>query len=260
MSARRGFALLAVLWVITALAAIVGLGVGATRLGQYGADNRIQLERGRWAAEACLSIVEARWVAHRLADTATIDLGRTTACKWRLNDPTARLNVNTAPVGVLAAAVRAAGIAPADVDSLVAHRPYQDTAQVRAVLGADTALLPLLTVDGPGAVNLNRAAPVVLSALPGIGAEAVERVMEYTRLGRPLTSLDEVVSVTPGGREELLVHYAELSSLITFAAPQLVITATGWVGEDGPTGLHATAEELVVPLPERLAVIRRRAW
>lgn len=261
MSGRRGFALLAVLWVVVALAGLVGLGVGAMRVGAFGFANRLTLERGRWAADACLAIAEARWVHHRMADSATIDLGRTTHCQWRSEDPTARLNVNTTPAPILLSAAQEVGVPAARVESLLAHRPYEDTARVRAVLQCDSSFLALLTIDGPGVVNVNVAPRAVLLALPGLGSEAAERLAEEARLGRAVTSLDQLVSLTPGERSALLAHYADLAALLTFSAPERVMTATGWVGDDGPPrGLHATVEELVVPLPDRLAVIRRRLW
>src|SRR5438874_2686509 len=92
---RRGFALIAVLWVLTALTAVVGLSLAATRLGQQVTGNRVTLTRGRWAAEACLAITQARWNQEKLGDTTTIDLGRETRCVWEVRDPTASLNVNT---------------------------------------------------------------------------------------------------------------------------------------------------------------------
>ncbi|HKV43578.1 MAG TPA: helix-hairpin-helix domain-containing protein [bacterium] len=250
---RGGFALLAVLWVIAALAGIVGLGVGLMRVESLGSSNRLRLERARWSAEACLAIAQARWVEHSMPDTATIDLGRTTACRWRVDDPTARVNANTAPAAMLVSL----GLPVAVAESLVAHRPYQDTAELRSRLGPDSGLESLLTVDGPGTVDLNAASPAVLRAIPGVGSEAAERLAEFVRLGRPVSSLDQLVSVATGERSALLAHYADLSSLVTFAPAQLVITATGQVGGEEP---HATVEELVVPLPDRLAVIRRRLW
>lgn len=259
MTARRGFALLAVLWVIAALSALVGLGLGALRVGAGASANRLELMRGQWAADACLAIAQARWVGHRLSDTATIALGRETSCAWRVEDPTARLNVNTAPREVLAALALERRVIPSVMDSLVLHRPFQDTAQVRAIVGPDGALVGDLTVDGPGTIDLNRASPEIIEALPGLRAEAAEQLAEHRRLGRPVTGLDQLVSALPGSRPALLAHYADLSALVTFAPPQFLITATGWVGGGG-TALHATIEELVVPLPDRLAVIRRRLW
>ncbi|HKV69640.1 MAG TPA: hypothetical protein VJN62_00220 [Gemmatimonadales bacterium] len=258
---RRGFALLAVLWVIVALSAIVGLGVGAVRLGQMTSANRVFLTRGRWAAEACLAIAETRSSAHRLGDTATVDLGRVTHCAWRVDDPTARLNVNTTPVSVLEQLADQLGVPPALMDTLVLHRPYQDTAQVRVVLTPDPRPLPFLTTDGPGTINANAASAAVLHVIPGLGPQAVEALAEARRLGQPIRSLDQLVSAAPGDRPALLGHYADLAALLTFSPPQLLVTATGWVeGVGGPDGLHATIDELVVPLPDRLAVIRRRMW
>lgn len=249
---RRGFALLAVLWVIATLAGIVGLGVGLMRVDSFGSLNRLRLERARWGAEACLAIAQAKWVDHRMTDSATIDLGRTITCHWQVDDPTARLNVNTVPATMLVPA----GLSPAMADSLVAHRPYQDTAQLRA-LTPDSWPIDILTTDGPGTIDVNTAPPAVVKAIPGLGPEAAERLAEYRRLGRPVSSLDQLVSVTPGARSNLLAHYSDLSALVTFAPVQLLITATGEVGNEEP---HATIEELVVPLPDRLAVIRRRLW
>src|SRR4029077_2023240 len=109
MTGRRGFALLAVLWVVAALTAIVGLGLGALRIGAQGSANRLQLTRGRWAAVACLAIAEARWAKRRFTDTGTVNLGRQTRCTWRSDDPTARVNVNTATPTLLRAVARQVG-------------------------------------------------------------------------------------------------------------------------------------------------------
>ena len=71
-------------------------------------------------------------------------------------------------------------------------------------------------------------------------------------------SLDELAGLlAPGGRETLLARYADLARLATFAAPQLKITAEGSISGEPP---RATITIIVVPLPERLAVIRRQMW
>ena len=253
--------MLAVLWVLVALSAVVGLGVGAVRLGQTTSANRVFLIRGRWAAEACLAVAEARWAAHRLGDTATVDLGRETRCAWRVDDPTARVNVNTTSATLLHAVAQLQGVAASTIDTILAHRPYPDTAAVRVALGPDSACLALFTTDGPGMINANAAVPAVLQGIPGMGPQTVEVLAEARRLGRPIASLDQLLGAVPGDRPALLGHYADLAAILTFSPPQLLLTATGWVdGGGGPDGLHATIEELVVPLPDRLAVIRRRMW
>jgi len=245
---ERGFALLTVLWLITALSAVVGVALATTRLGQRTTLNRITLTRGRWAAEACLAIVQARWTQQRLADTATIDLGRGVQCDWRIEDPTARVNVNTVEQEVLDRVTR-------NADSIVARRRLRLLADLSEVPGLDPALV---TIDGPGTINLAAAPREVLQALPGLSPEAVERLLARRALGRPVGSLDELAGLlSPGGREALLARYADLARIVTFTAPQLKITATGGIGREPP---RATIAILVVPLPERLAVIRRQMW
>jgi DNA uptake protein ComE-like DNA-binding protein len=246
----RGFALIAVLWLIAALAAVVGLSLAAGRLGALASHNRVVLARGRWAAEACLAIAQARWAEHRLVDTTTIDLGRTTACSWRVEDPTAKLNVNTASRQELAQLL--------GVDSLPVGEPVTDLGALRRLPDWDSAWTPILTVDGPGTVNASSAHASVLAVLPGITPEAVEAIVTRRAFGRPVTSLDVLAAeLSPHARATLLASYADLAREITFSPPQLIVTADGWVGSkaDAP---HAAIQVLVVPLPERLAVIRRR--
>jgi len=248
---HRGFALLATLWLIVALATVVGLALASGRLGALASRNRVVLTRGRWAAEACLAIVQARWAEHRLTDTATIDLGRTTACSWSVEDPTAKINVNTASRQEL---VQLLGLP----DSLTLREPVTDVDELRRVPGWDSAWMSVLTVDGPGTVNASSATASVLGVLPGMTPEAVEAVVSRREFGRPLTNLDALAgALSAHARATLLASYADLAREITFTAPQLIVTADGWVGSkvEAP---HATVQVLVVPLPERLAVIRRR--
>lgn len=265
VASRRGFALIAILWVLTALAVVVGIVLGATHLGTLTTRNRVILARGRWAAEACLAIAQARWVERRLADADTIDLGRGTRCAWRLEDPTAKLNVNTADREVLNRLVTALGDRRTASDSflgqLLATRraaPFTDEGQLAALTGFDPRSIHHLTVDGPGTVNAFAASVHVLAALPGMTPEAVERLASRRALGLPITSLDALAAqLSASARAALLGSYAELARQLTFSAPELVVTTEGWV-EGHEDGLRATIEVVVVPLPTRLAVVRRR--
>lgn len=245
MSGRRGFALLTVLWLIAALSAAVGLGLATTRLGQRTSFNRIVLSRARWAAEACLQIAAARWGAHELRDTGTVNLGRGTKCSWQVSDPGSRINVNSAPPDVLERLLDSATARQA-----IARRPF---ASVEQVDGTD-----LITVDGPGSVNLSSAPVRVMLALPGMTPEAAERILARRELGRPVTSLDELVGLlSPSARAALLEQYATLAAFASFAPGNLLIAAEGWVEGHGP---RAVIEILCVPLPDRLAIVRRRMW
>lgn len=262
---RRGFALIAVLWIVAALTGIMGLATAAARIGQQATINRLALTRGRWAADACLAVAQARWEQRRLEDADTVDLGRRTRCAWRVSDPTALLNVNVARLEIMVNALGGGAAARAAVDSIVRLRsagPITDLAQLADVPGLDSAARSVLTVDGPGSINANVASARVLGAVPGISPEVLARLDERRQLGRPVTGLDALVGdVSPVARAELLAHYADLARTLVFARPLLVVEARGWVeGFGGPQGLHATMEVLAVPLPNRLAIVRRRMW
>ncbi len=261
---KGGFALLAVLWTITALAAVVGLVMASTRLGQQTTVNRILLARGRWAAEACLAIAQARWTQGKIGDTATIDLGRETRCAWRLEDPTAGINVNTAERETLSAVSRQLSAGDSFVVHLLGrrrHNHFFDVSELASLPGYDRRLAPFMTVDGPGTINVSAAAGPVLAALPGMTPEAVERVLMRRAAGRPIASLDDLLADVSGpARAALLARYPDLARLVTFTSPQLRLTGLGWVATSGRDSLRATVELVVVPLPERLAVIRRRMW
>ncbi|MGH2728528.1 MAG: hypothetical protein ACRDKS_16280 [Actinomycetota bacterium] len=254
---ERGFALITVLWLITALAALVGHSIGATRLGNQATTNRIVLARGRWAAEACQAIVQARWAQHHLADTATIDLGRGVRCSWSVDDPSSRIDINAADPEVL----RALGLREGFVLALLAHRRearIEDLGQIIELPGFDSGLVNLSTAQGSGSVNLSSAPRRVLLALPGLTTEAVERILYRRIVGRPLTSIDALAAeLSPPARVTLMRRYADLVRLATFRAPRLVVRAEGWVEGFVP---RATIEHIIVPLPDRLAVVGRRMW
>jgi type II secretory pathway component PulK len=253
----RGFALITVLWLIAVLGTLVGLSMATTRLGNQTTTNRIALTRGRWAAEACFAIAQARWVQGKLGDTASVDLGRGTHCRRAVEDPTTRINFNTVDEEVL----HALGASDAFIDALVERRRealLDDIGQLAELPGWDTSLASVGTVVGPGSINLFAAPRRVLSALPGLNPEAVDRILHRRGVGRGFASLDALAAdLSPPARAALLARYADLARLATFTAPLLVVRAQGWVEGQAP---EASIESLVVPLPERLAVVRRRMW
>lgn len=260
---RRGFALLAVLWMLAAVTAAIGGTLAVVRVGEQATANRLVLVRGRWAAEACLAIASARWGTAGWAATDTVDLGRGTRCLWKADDPTARLNLNLADRAMLLRFLNRAGVpeqpALRVVNGLLALRRQGPIPSVDAVaMLLPGRLLMYLTTDGPGVVNAAAAAAPVLAALPGMTDEAVEVLVRRRMAGRPVTSLEALAAaLTPPARAALLSAYADLARLLVFSAPQLQLTAQGWVASRGDHP-RATIELLVVPLPARLAVVRRR--
>lgn len=262
---RSGFALIAVLWTIALIGAVTGAGIGAVRIGDRTTANRAGLLRGRWAAEACLAIAAARWGGERFRSADTVGLGRTTTCHWWLDDPTSRLNVNRVSREILGRFLARLSLAPdsaaAFLDAVMARRgqaPFDAITELAALAGFDGSILPFLTVDGPGTLNAASAESAVLLALPGMTTEAVDRLIGARTGGQPIGDIDALIgALSPAGQKALVSVYAELSLLLTFSPARFVLTAQGYVGSATPAP-RATVELLVMPLPDRLAVLRRR--
>jgi len=257
---RRGFALLAVLWVLTALAAITGVGMMVTRLGSEATRNRVLLARAEWAREACGEILQARFATDpttRKIDS--IDLGRGTWCSASITDPSAQINVNTADREALALLLTQLHESSQLADTIIAEREVRAIYNLAQVHGIDSArasrLAPFLTTRGTGVVNINAAPPAVLAALPGLSAEAVRVIADRQYARHPVASADELSgALSTSSRELLLNNYAEFVRVAVFSAPQLVAALVGGVRN---TPIVSRATLTVVPVPGRLAVIRR---
>ena len=279
---RRGFALLAVLWVLTALVVLAGAGFAVARTGSLTTRNRVLLARAGWAREACVEILLARYAqdaAIRRLDP--VDLGRGSWCAAALEDPAARLNPNLAVRDALLTLLSTVchrrsvdSLADAlldwrDPDTLArpygvetgANRngPLADVAELRYVPGFDSALVArlsaFLTTRGTGVINVNAAPREVLATLPGITEEAILALLGRRLSGRPIQNADELAAlVSRSARSALLANYPEFVRAATFAPAQLVAQVEG--GVRGTT-IVAQATLTLVPVPGRLAVIRR---
>ncbi len=256
---RRGFALLAVLWVLTALTALAGAGVLSARLGSETTRNRVLLARAEWAREACGEILQARFAADpTVRAIPTVDLGRGTWCRASLDDPAARLNLNTADREALTRLFSEIGVPRAVADSVFALRRREMIYDVMAIPGVDsvlaTRLAGFVTTRGTGVVNVTAAPPEVLRLLPGVTEETV-LVLMGRRSVRPFQNADEVAgALSPSSRRTLLEGYAEFVRATVFQPPQLIATLEGGVRG---TPIVARATLTMVPVPGRLAVIRR---
>jgi type II secretory pathway component PulK len=256
---RHGFALLAVLWVLTALTALTGAGLLVARLGTETTRNRILLARAEWAREACGEILSARFAGDPTTrKLEPIDLGRGTWCRASLDDPAARLNLNTADREALAHLFKAMGMQPALAESVIVRRTRGTLYDVRQVPGVDSAvvahLTPFVTVRGTGVVNVNAAPREVLGTLPGMTKEGVVLVTNRRGL-RPVHSADELAGLlSRSSRTVFLGSYAEFVRAAVFDPPQLIATIEGGVRG---TPIVARATLTTVPVPGRLAVIRR---
>jgi len=279
---QRGFALLAVLWTLTAVSVLAGAVMTVARLGSTTTRNRVLLARAGWAREACVEILQARYaqdVSVRRLDS--VDLGRGTWCAASLEDPAVKVNLNLADRSVLVTVLRAVLPRSAPVDSLVdalldwrdpdrEPRPFGDEpgtarngpladvwelAYVRGFTDSLVArLVPFLTRRGTGAINVNAAPPEVLAALPGMSEEAIRMVIMH-RGATPLPNADVLAGLlSSSARRALLANYPEFVRSAVFAAPQLVGTVIGRVRG---TPITARVTLTMVPVAGRLAVIKR---
>jgi hypothetical protein len=263
---RSGFALLAALWLIVALAVLGAVGIESARTGSLVTRNRVLLARAEWARAACAEILLARYAANPATRAVPpVDLGRRTWCRATVEDPAARLDLNAAPreaVAQVVCATRAGSCPDSLIDAVVSARagsPLLDPRQLLELPGWDSALVvrlaPFVTTRGTGVINVTSAPAAVLVTLPGFGQEAVFLAVSRQTAGAPLRSLDELAaSLSPSGRRAVLAHYAELARVVTFAPPRLVVTVEGGVRG---TPIVARGVLMAVPTPQRLAVIRR---
>jgi general secretion pathway protein K len=279
---RRGFALLAVLWTLTAVTILTGAAITVAWLGSATTRNRISLARAAWAREACGEILQARYAQDASIHALdSVDLGRGTWCTASLEDPSVKLNVNLADrqqlMAVLQTVVHRSRAVDSLLDALLDWRdpdavprpvgdessgnrngPLAEVDELRYVRGFTEALVaslaPFLTMRGTGAINVNAAPPEVLAALPGITEETV-RLMTMHRGRTPLPNADALAGLlSPGARATLLASYPDFVRAAVFAPQQLVGVVTGGVRG---TPITARVTLTMVPVAGRLAVIRR---
>lgn len=279
---RRGFALLAVLWTLTAVTVFTGAVMTAAALGSATTRNRVWLTRAAWAREACVEILEARYAQDAsVRRIDSVDLGRGTWCRATLEDPSTKLNLNLADRTALVTVLQSVLRRPTAVDSLVdalldwrdpdtvprpfgeesarnRNGPLADLWELRSVRGFTDSLVeslrPFLTTRGTGVINVNAAPREVLSALPGMTEEGVAVLMMH-RGGAPISGADVLAGLlSPDARAALLPSYPEFVRAAAFTAPQFIAVVEGSVRG---TPLVARVTLTLVPVPGRLAVIRR---
>jgi len=279
---RRGFALLAVLWTLTAITMLTGAAMVVARLGSTTTRNRVLLTRAGWAREACTEILQARYAQDPFVRRLdSVDLGRNTWCSAALEDPSMKLNLNLSYRAALVTVLQSVVHPSTRVDSLVdALLDWRDPDAIPRLFGDESSgsrngplaevwelhyvrgftdslvgsLARFLTTRGTGAINVNAAPPEVLATLPGTTEETVRMLIMHRR-ETPIPNADVLAGLlSPSARRALLASYPEFVRSAVFTAPQLVGTVTG--GVHG-TRLVARVTLTMVPVAGRLAVIRR---
>lgn len=244
MSARRGFALIAVLWIVIAATALAMAAHAVARQALDGSRNRAALHRARWRAADCLeraraTIGESLTVnAAQFADAAQsetpphVGLGATpyswrsidkallgsrlfpaAGCAVRVEAVGSRIDVNTADEELLDALFAALRVPSARADSLVdALLDWRDADDMERPLGAERAWYAgeqrLLPRNGPIAANqelrLVRGLEVLTAIDSVLGVEPGRISLESAPL--------RVLSALPGFGSELVGRIAELRS------------------------------------------------
>jgi len=302
---RDGFALLASLWILVGVTALVLAVALAGREATHAAHNRVALARARWRAADCLeraraAIADAIAPAEQRASAepaagwggADRAVGSSPLvpeqCELRVRAAGTRVDVNTADVETLSRFFHAAGLAAFAADSLAdavadwrddddlprpfgaertwyaarrlfipRNAPFADVRELARVRGWDAALDTLVEVDS-ARVALNQAPPAVLASLPGIGGEAVARLMEMRARGDRVTDLAAFAGqLSPGARQAFEQSYASL-------APRVAVEPDAWIvssrAVEGQPRVAAGVETVLVRAGTRVAVVRRRTW
>ncbi|MGH7562776.1 MAG: general secretion pathway protein GspK [Gemmatimonadales bacterium] len=297
---RRGFALIAALWLVVAISAVaLDLSLATRERGRIA----INVETGARLREAALGGLEE---AHAVLDehlTRNVRLGdalaaadpwhgagtalsrpsRIGAVEYRLmlDDPGARLNLNHATeeqLRRLMIAVRIdAGVADRlaqaildwrDPDHLRRGRgaeaaeyrgmglpveprngPFERVAEMRDVLGMTSQVFGrvsvYLTTVGDGRVSLVTTPREVLLSLPGVGDEAVARILALRRRGLPIALGEIEAALSPGARAALTRELPALALATTSQQTQVHVRS---IASD-PSGRTLTAEALFTRTP-----------
>jgi type II secretory pathway component PulK len=261
---RRGFALLAVLWVTVSITAL-GFAVSLAATSMVRAvGNRTEVARATWDAEACAEQARAA-ISEVLSGSpqagwADLDrnllalVHRTPTCEMELTAAGARPNVNTADEQMLGAVLMNLAFAPARRDSLVAALlDWRDADDEVRTLGAErlwyTAHRRMTPRNGPFSdiTELRRVRGFeVINGLDTLLGTEVSRIPLNKA---PLSSL----AALPGFGNEALSRMREMrlrnepvSDLLAFA---------GQLSPDAQQNFLARYSELV-----RLTTVEPDAW
>ena len=280
---RRGFVLLTVLWA-TAIASLLAAEVLAlARHAIQLSSNRASQRRGAWARDACEELL-----AHRFAKDSvllgldTVELGGGLWCRASVEDPDARIDLNLANDSVLRAVVvedsllaalrdwqdsdtreRAGGAEALWYRSLgrlePRNAPLESVLELRRVHGFEAdgveRMAPLLTVDGTGRVNLNRAPASVLGLLPFLTPEVVRLIVARQRSRQPLAGPEDLLALLPPfARMRATADYPGVLRAVSFQTERVLVVSEGGRRSAQPV---AHALSLYAAAGRRLALLRR---
>jgi type II secretory pathway component PulK len=126
---------------------------------------------------------------------------------------------------------------------------FESVAELRDVRGLTDVLFariePFVTTVGNGRVSLRTAPREVLLALPGIGEEAVARIMTLRRRETPFTLNEIVAALSPGPRAAMTRELPALGLATTTEQSQVLVRSIA----TEPSGRSLMAEALFTRTP-----------
>lgn len=292
---RRGFALVAVLWLLAAAGSVVLVGSLAAREAVRAAHNRISLLRARWIAEGCAAEARARLDAALQAGSSWSAIGaaapsETDVCSVGAHPAGVRVDLNSAGGDQLARLLHLVQVAPERADSLLqalldwrdadreprpggAERawytrqglfpprdgPLADARELKRVRGFESldALDSLVGVE-PGRIALAAAPLTVIASLPGMTPETLQRLREVrSRRQAPASWTDVAATLSRESQDSLGRHLSELAALATWDPDAWILTARSPPAGDS---LVAMVELRLAHAGSRAAVVRVREW
>lgn len=280
-----GLALLIVLWALALGSGTVLAAASAMTYWRTAAENRIALNRERWAQEACLALIQAEFEAGaRTLRSDTLQVARGTWCAVEDLDPSLRINLNLADSVTLTRLLgRSAGTAlfrwrVGESDGPISVAPWspepgpqvhggrttsgpggrllrhvRELARVPGVPDATrSSIRDLVTIRGDGRVDLNRAPAAVVRALSALSPAEADRLLRLRGAGRSFGGIEDLLLRVP---MDSLAAPA-LAAQLRFGPAERVVRVVS--GVRGPAALPVSA--MTVTLRGRgdaLVVLRR---
>ena len=211
-------------------------------------------------------------------------------CDVRLRAVGSRIDINHADAEMIGALLGRLGIAAPRQDSMVdALLDWRDADDVPRPLGAERAwyaahrrfaprngffgsvreisrvrgfetlggLDSVLDVE-PGRVSLAHASPTVIGALPGLGDEAIARIIERRARGLTLDDMSALAGqLSPAAGRRMLARYSDLSHYATTEPDAWILEARATRGAPPVT---AVIEARIARAGDRAAIVRLRSW
>lgn len=269
MTARRGFALISVIWIVMALATLLSLGLATVTTSRLASENRVHLRRARWAAAACVAFAQARQENDRLdLPVDSIALGPTAWCDAKDLNPRSRINPNRLDSVGLSRVLDPVRLAALfdwiDSDDVTRREgaenawyrsharrtprngPLQSVHELSLIRGFETlsrdSLEAVFTVHGDGRVSPNHASEVVLRSVGVLPPTAPARISALRATGRVFVSPEEVAYAL--GMTPTVAEFQALVQRLSFDTLRTTVRAQGWSNVGRRTVSHSTEVRL----------------